>query len=263
MAGGTPGGRQRARAPRSHLWEAGPLCPGKDSGAQGSFWHRDRKERILAFRNVYYIRKLIHCARASVTKNKLTRSFGTSWAQAPPASARLGRREGRARRVTGLELGGQARGQGQGRVPPHLPRPPPAFCVALSCRRYTTPDAVSSVIPPRGPLARGLRNAPLPSLRMGSPLHRGAGLRVAARRPWRAARGPARAGPGQGGGRPGELCSGPCGLRTRSGAASPGGGGRGPDASPAASASPPASCLPWGPSLPSPALHPPLNPRTA
>lgn len=86
-------------------------------------WHRDRRERILAFRNVYYIRKLIHYARDSVTRYKNTRARtrdklcpGRSPSAQPGETA-----------VTHHELGVRWLGARTGPhlTPPHPPRPGP------------------------------------------------------------------------------------------------------------------------------------------
>lgn len=70
---GNSGGRQEGLGTRAHAsWmRSKPARQGR--AGLGEFrWHGDRRERILAFRNVYYIRKLIHYARDSVTKYKNT-----------------------------------------------------------------------------------------------------------------------------------------------------------------------------------------------
>lgn len=169
------GGRPEGPEARAHTSRIRINPPWQGRTGLGDFcWRGDRRERILAFRNVYYIRKLIHYARDSVTKYKNTHT--RTWDKLSPGPVGLcpagggeeprGFRGHRPRARGSRGWGARA---GPRPTPPHhaqgLPHPQPRASRAVpSCHHYTTPDSASSLRPHRGgPLTRSLRNVPLQS----------------------------------------------------------------------------------------------------
>ena len=174
--GGDSGVQQEGLGTRAHAsWMRNKPAQRGRAGLGEFRRHGDRRQRILAFRNVYYIRKPIQYARGPVTsyKNTHARTRDKLHPGRSP-SARPGETA-----VTHHELGVRRLWL---RAGPHLtpPNPPwPGPPLRGLSRLHSSRLCFLIKAPPRGPLTRGLRN--LPSQSSG----RGLGVPAARCRPAR------------------------------------------------------------------------------
>ena len=119
---GDSGGRQEGLGTRAHASWTRSKPSGQGRAGLGDFrWHGDRRERILAFRNVYSIRKLIHYARDSVTKYKTHARTRDKLSPGRSPSAWPGEMA-----VTRVSRGSGGGGEGRAACRPAPARPPRA-----------------------------------------------------------------------------------------------------------------------------------------